>query len=57
MYAFKMVPFKGNEHDDSSVAEAGTLACGGRNFLRYSVQDCLCSSIWKIHSCQDMFIE
>ena len=54
MHAMKIIPLKGEEHEDSSGAEAETLACGGRRVCRYSVQYFVCS-VWIIDSCHDFF--
>ena len=55
MYAMKIVLPRKEERDNSSGAEAETLARGGRRAWKYSVQDLVCSSVWKIRSCHDFF--
>ena len=55
--AMTIVPPKGEEHADSSGAEAETLAGGGggRGVKKYCVPNLVCCSVGKIHSCHDFF--
>ena len=55
MYAMKIVPLKGEEHEDSSGAEAETLAPCGRRVWRYSAHYFVGPFVWKILSCHDFF--
>ena len=56
MYAMKIVLPKGEESEDSSRAEAETLARGCRRLWRYSAQDFRWCSVWKIHYVTSFFV-